>query len=98
MSLGPDSSEWKQAAERWQINTLIFPVARYAGLGSFPLQDFCNSKLWKFVYLDEVSVIFVRNRPESSEFLKRFDLRCESAPFAPLSLAAKNSFRARRTF
>jgi tetratricopeptide (TPR) repeat protein len=95
MSLGPDSSEWKQAAERWQINTLIFPVARYAGLGSFPLQDFCNSKLWKLVYLDDVSVIFVRNRPENSEFLKRFDLRCESAPFAPLSLAMGNSFRAR---
>ena len=95
MSLGPDSAEWKQAAERWQINTLIFPVARYAGLGSFPLQDFCNSKLWKLVYLDHVSVIFLRNRPENSEFIKRFDLRCESAAFAPPSLAEGNSFRAR---
>ena len=94
-SLGPDTAEWKQAAERWQINTLFFPVARYAGLGSFPLQDFCQSILWKLVYLDDVSVIFVRNRPENSAFIKKFDMRCESAALAPPRLAAGDSFRAR---
>ena len=39
-SLGPDTAEWQRAADRWQINTAIFSVARYAGLGSFALPGF----------------------------------------------------------
>ena len=95
VSRGPDSAEWKHATERWQINTLIFSAARYAGLGSFPLHDYCQSNLWNLVYLDDVAVIFLRNRPENGAFIKRFGLRCESAALAPPSLAAGNSFRAR---
>jgi tetratricopeptide (TPR) repeat protein len=94
-SLGPDSPEWQQAAERWQINTAIFSVARYAGLGTFPLQDFCASNAWKPVYLDDVAVIFVRNRPENAGLIQRLGIRCESAPIAPPDAASGESFRAR---
>ena len=91
----PDSAEWKEAADRWKINTLIFPVARYAGLGTFPFQDYCESKEWKLVYLDDASVVFVRNRPENSEVLRKFAQSCGTAAIASPPLAPTNFYRAR---
>jgi tetratricopeptide (TPR) repeat protein len=94
-ALGPDSPEWQQAADRWQINTAIFSVARYAGLGTFPLQDFCASKLWRPVYLDDVAMIFVRNRAENVGLIERLGIRCESAPIERSVEPSANSLRAR---
>ncbi len=94
-SLGPDTPDWQRAAERWQINTAIFSVARYAGLGSFALQDFCASKTWKPVYLDDVAMIFVRNRAENAGLIDRLGIRCDSAPIAPPDEASGDSFRAK---
>ena len=94
-ALGPDTPEWQQAADRWQINTAIFSVARYAGLGSFALQDFCASKSWRPVYLDDVSIIFVRNRPENAALIGRLGIRCESAPIAPPDASSGKSLRAK---
>ena len=94
-SSGPDAPEWRQAADRWQINTAIFSVARYAGLGSFSLQDFCTSQSWAPVYLDDVAMILVRNRPENRELIRRLGIRCESAPIMPAVPRFGNSFRSR---
>ena len=95
MSDSPDSAEWKGAADHWQINTLIFPLARYAGLGKFPLQDFCQSLEWKLVYLDDVSAIFVRNRPENGEVIRKLALSCGTAKITPPEAAQGDSLRAR---
>jgi tetratricopeptide (TPR) repeat protein len=95
VSIGPDSPEWKRAADRWGIDTAIFSVARYAGLGTFPLRDFCASSAWKPVYLDDVSIVFVRNRPENASLIRRLGIRCETAPIAPPNAAIENSFRSR---
>jgi tetratricopeptide (TPR) repeat protein len=95
MSALPDSAEWKNAAEHWKINTLIFPLARYAGLGKFPLQDYCASAEWKLVYLDDVSAIFIRNRPENGELIQRLVLSCGTATITPPAAAQADSFRAR---
>jgi tetratricopeptide (TPR) repeat protein len=94
-ALGPDTPEWQRAADRWQINTAIFSVARYAGLGSFALQDFCASKAWKPVYLDDVSIIFVRDRPENAGLIGRLGIRCESTPIPPPDAVSGESFRAK---
>jgi tetratricopeptide (TPR) repeat protein len=91
----PDSPEWKAAAQRWNINTAIFPVARYAGLGRFPLQDYCQSADWKLVYLDDVSVIFLRSRPETQDLLRKFALNCANATIAPPPETPGDFFRAR---
>jgi len=91
----PDSAEWKVAADRWNINTLILPVARYAGLGRFPLQGYCESKEWKPIYLDEVSVVFVRNRPENAQLIQKFPLSCATAPIVPPAATIGNSYRAK---
>ncbi len=92
---GPDTIEWQRSAERWQINTAIFSVARYAGLGTFELQEFCSSKSWTPVYLDDVAVIFVRNHPENAALIAKLGLRCENAPIAPPEAASGDSLRAR---
>ena len=94
-SLGPDSLDWQRAADRWQINTAIFSVARYSGLGTFALQDFCTSNAWKPVYLDDVSIVFVRNRPENAGLISRLGIRCENAPIASPDAAIGESFRAK---
>jgi tetratricopeptide (TPR) repeat protein len=94
-SLGPDTLDWRQAADRWKINTAIFSVARYAGLGSFALQDFCASDAWKPVYLDDVAIVFVRNRAENAGLIGRLGIRCQTAPIAPPDAASGGSIRAK---
>lgn len=93
MSLEPDSADWQRAAQRWKINTLIFSVARYAGLGSFPLQEYCASKAWRLIYLDDVSAVFIRNATENAALTGKLGKRCVDAAITPP--AAGSSFRAR---
>ena len=95
MVAAPDSVQWKEAADHWKISTLIFPIARYAGLGRFPLQEYCKGAQWKLIYLDEVSVIFVRNRPENAQFIEKFPLSCANAPIPTPAVTIGNSYRAR---
>lgn len=94
-SIGPDTPEWERAADRWNINTVIFSMARYAGLGSFALQDFCASKSWRPVYLDDVAIIFVRNRPENAALIGTLGISCQSAPVAQSTPPSGNSLRAK---
>ncbi len=83
MQQPPDSAEWQRQADRYGINTLLFSVARYAGLGSIPLQHFCESQAWRPVYLDEVAVIFLRNRPENAAWINRLQIDCAKVPLPP---------------
>ena len=92
-TVGPASPDWRTAADRWQFNAAIFSVARYAGLGTFALQDFCASSDWKLVYIDDVSVIFVRNHPKNAELIRRLGLRCENAQIAAPVATSGNSLR-----
>jgi len=91
----PDSASWQKAANHWNINTMLFSLSRYAGLGTFPLDDYCRSKTWKPVYLDDVSILLVRNRPENTDLLARAMVRCETIHFKPPPAALGNSWRAR---
>jgi tetratricopeptide (TPR) repeat protein len=75
----PDSSIWEEEVSRYSINTLILPLARYDGIQLVRLRDFCNSKGWSPVYLDEVSAVFVRRGPENEELIRRFPVNCETA-------------------
>ncbi len=86
----PDSPEWRREAERYDINTIILPLARYDALQFFPvLPEFCSSDIWRPVYLDEVSVVFVRRRAETENLVDRFAINCATAPL-PRQAAASN--------
>jgi tetratricopeptide (TPR) repeat protein len=88
-----DSPDWQAEADRWKINTVIFSTARYAGL-NFALQPDCVSEKWKPVYLDEVSMVLVRNTPENQEIVQRLAIDCRRAELKPPPQAIGDSLRA----
>ncbi|HUK87236.1 MAG TPA: hypothetical protein VLT85_06190 [Terriglobales bacterium] len=83
MQQAPDSPAWQQEADSRGINVILVSAARYAGLGGFPIAAFCQSGGWRPVYLDDVSVIFLRNRPENAAWLDRLSLDCARVPLPP---------------
>jgi tetratricopeptide (TPR) repeat protein len=72
MASPPDSADWDAEVARRNINLAIFSLSRYGELENAPLLAFCSSQKWKPVYIDEVSVIFLRVRPENDPWLDRF--------------------------
>jgi hypothetical protein len=77
----PGSPEWQQEAAAYDINTILVPLGRYNGLQLFPvLRQFCASPTWRPVYLDEVSAVFLRVRPENEGLIDRLQIQCATAP------------------
>ena len=66
----PDSTAWQKEADQWGINTLFLSTNRFGGL-QFPLAEFCASKNWAPVYLDDAAAIFVRNQPGNAPWIQR---------------------------
>jgi tetratricopeptide (TPR) repeat protein len=64
-SLPLDSMEWTQAAAKYHINTVIFPLSRIFALGEFPLLADCESTRWTPVYMDVSAIIFQRKDAET---------------------------------
>jgi tetratricopeptide (TPR) repeat protein len=95
MQQPPESPEWQREADLRSINTILVSVARYGGLGSFPLQQFCTSQDWRPVYLDEVAAIFVRNRPENAAWINHLQIDCATVRIDPPPTLAVGS-RARQ--
>jgi len=78
-SSGPDSPAWQAAAEKWGINTVVIANAGYRALQGMDAGAFCNSTMWRPVYLDEVSVVLVRNDPANQPWIERLGINCETA-------------------
>jgi tetratricopeptide (TPR) repeat protein len=76
----PDSADWQQESSRYNINTIILPLGRVDGIQIVRLEDFCSSKLWQAVYLDEVSAVFVRRSPQTEDLIQRHAINCALAP------------------
>jgi hypothetical protein len=72
-ALPPEAPEWQRVAEHYDINAVL---AVRGPLG-FRLPEFCASKEWIPVYLDEVSAVFVRRGPENEEF-NRLRIDCDT--------------------
>lgn len=75
-----DSSDWQRIASRYNINTILLPLGRIDGIQLVRLEDFCTSKLWQAVYLDEVSAVFVRRMPQTEGLIERHAVNCAQAP------------------
>ena len=82
MQQPPDSPEWLREADLRSINTVIFPVTRYAGQAGI-LKEYCESRAWRPVYLDEVAAVFVRQRVENAAWLNRLQVDCATVRFSP---------------
>jgi tetratricopeptide (TPR) repeat protein len=90
LKTSPDSAIWRQEADQYHINTIILSLAPYDRLAYVNLQDFCASRDWQPVFLDEVSAVLVRRTPETEGLLLRTKVDCATAPLPP-SLPAPGS-------
>lgn len=90
----PDSVVWQQEANRYQINTIILALARFDGVQLVNIGGFCTSRDWRPVYLDEISAVFVRRRPETEALIQRTHVDCATAslPAPPLVYSPAGSF------
>ena len=93
MALPLDSAEWQKEADARNIQTVILSVARYGGLGNFPLQADCQSQNWATVYVDDVSIIFVRKLPENGDLIRRLGIQCDTAPISGPPIAWSDTSR-----
>ncbi len=97
LRVSPDADSWQQEANRYNINTVILPLAHLDESHYARLQNFCNSKSWQTVYLDEVSAVFVRRSPQTEELQQRFPVNCATAPL-PAQAPGKNRAAAFRSW
>ena len=87
ISSPPDSPLWEAEADRRGINVLFSPLVRFNG-GSPDSMSLCQSHQWRPVYLDETSIVLLRNRPENRPWLERFEVNCGTHQFAPPAQAS----------
>jgi tetratricopeptide (TPR) repeat protein len=90
-----DSPAWREFLDRWGINTVLISLARYGGYRLSPA-ELCASPDFRLVYIDEVSGVWLRARPENRAWLDRLARPCPPAslPAAGASLAARYNFLA----
>jgi len=86
LQTSPDSELWQREADRYNINTILLPLARFEDLGG-PLRNFCKSVVWRPVYLDDISVVLVRRTPETENLVQRYPVDCSTAPLPAGPLA-----------
>jgi Flp pilus assembly protein TadD len=82
MRTAPDSSEWRQECERYNINAILVSLTtRYQALDAFPtLKQFCAGDTWKPVYIDEVSAVFLRRGPGTERLVTQLQIDCNTVP------------------
>lgn len=82
MDAPADSALWQQTAEAYGIHTVVFSLARYDGLVNVfdSLKSYCNSPVWRPVYMDEISAVFVERTPQTENVIARYPLDCSTVP------------------
>jgi tetratricopeptide (TPR) repeat protein len=87
----PDLPDWKEAADRWGINVILVPEAE-PGAEAMVRQDalrYCQSYNWRPVYMDEVSLVLVRNVPANRPWIDRLQINCDTQGIATPPLASR---------
>jgi tetratricopeptide (TPR) repeat protein len=87
----PDSVIWQDAANRWGINVLLIAEA-VPGAEAPIRQDamsYCQSNRWRPVYMDEVSLVLLRNVPQNQPWIDRFQINCRTQEFVPPASASR---------
>ena len=79
----PDSPLWKSVVDSRGINVLLLPLARVSGLQPPLLMSLCQSREWRPVYMDDVSIVLLRNRPENRRWIDGNEVDCQTHSFTP---------------
>ncbi|MGP0099096.1 MAG: hypothetical protein ACLPHI_18805 [Terriglobales bacterium] len=86
---GPDSQLWRIEADRWNLNVLLVATSGFRGLQKMDPFSFCQSATWRPVYMDDVSLVFLRNTPQNRPWIDRLQIDCWTLPLAPPAAASR---------
>jgi hypothetical protein len=86
---GPDSQLWRTVAERWNLNVLLVATSGFRGLQKMDPFAFCQSATWRPVYMDDVSLVFLRDTPQNRPWIDRLQINCRTQPLAPPAAASR---------
>jgi tetratricopeptide (TPR) repeat protein len=87
----PDSPAWQQEAERWKLNVLLVSTADFRGLQTMNPDQFCRSTTWRPVYMDDVSLVFLRNTPQNASMIGRLQIDCFTQALAAPASASDSA-------
>ncbi len=82
-SEAPDSQLWQTAADRWNLNVLLVATSGFRGLQKMDPFAFCQSATWRPVYMDDVSLVFLRDTPQNRSWLDRLQIDCQAHQLTP---------------
>jgi tetratricopeptide (TPR) repeat protein len=85
----PDSQTWDYAANRWGINTLLISEAGSRAVNRQNALAFCRSAKWRPVYMDEVSMVLLRNTEANRPLIERLGIDCTTLKFTPPSTSSR---------
>jgi len=81
-SQSPDSQMWDDTANRWGINTLLISEAGSRAVDRQDAVAVCRSAKWRPVYMDEVSIVLLRNTEANRPWIERLGIDCATVTFA----------------
>jgi tetratricopeptide (TPR) repeat protein len=88
---GPESQLWQADANRWNLNILLVPTSGFRGLQGMAPLAFCQSVAWRPVYMDDVSLVFLRNTPENRPWIDRLQIDCRTQQLTPPTSASRSA-------
>ena len=84
----PDSQTWQREADRWNLNVVLVATAGLRGLENLDPYKFCQSTSWRPIYMDDVSMVFLRNTPANSAWIYRRQIDCSTQAINPPASAS----------
>ena len=87
----PDSEHWRNVADRWNLNTLIMATSGFRSLQKLDPLVFCQSEQWRPVYMDDVSLVFIRNTAQNHPWIDRLQIDCRTVPLIPSRGASRSA-------
>jgi tetratricopeptide (TPR) repeat protein len=82
-SESPDSQLWKGEADRWNLNVLLVATSGFRGLQKMDPFTFCRSSTWRPVYMDDVSLVFLRDTQQNRPWINRLQIDCGTQELNP---------------
>lgn len=87
----PDSPAWQTAAERWNLNVMLITTSGFRGLQKLDPLGFCQSQAWRPVYMDDVSLVVIRNTPANRHWLDQLQIDCQAQTLSPPQGTSRSS-------
>jgi tetratricopeptide (TPR) repeat protein len=87
----PDLPLWQEAADKWGINVLLIPEAEPEAEATVrqDVTRYCQSNNWRPIYMDEVSLVLLRNVPTNRPWIDRLQIDCGTQELAPPQSASR---------